>query len=210
LGKYLSSGQDFASAHAAGNLPVFKVDARRLLRLTRFPQTEPYWGKNKAYRFDDPAQVYGATYTALRIEVAFAETILHQRALYTGKQWVIDEANIVERHVVTYTRPARPNLLVADFTGANLKALGLNNDLCSSDDYTDSMAVSSALHAQIPELDGIMYVSRQMNTGLAVALFERSKVELESKVIRLTDHPDYDDLLGMFNVAILPRGRAHP
>jgi hypothetical protein len=206
----LSSGQDFAAAYATGILPVLKLDARRLLRLTRFPKTEPYWGKNKAYRFDDPAQVYGATYTALRMDVAFAETILHQKALFTGGQWVVDEASVVERHVVTYTRPARPNLLVADFTGVNLKALGLNNDLCSSDDYTESMAVSSSLHAQIPELDGIMYVSRQMNTGLAVALFERSKVELESKVTRLIDHPGYDDLLGMFNVAILPSGKAHP
>lgn len=204
----MSSGWDFAAARAAGSLRVIKVDPTRLLRLTRFPETEPYWGKGKAYRFDDQAQVYGATYTALHMEVAFAETILHQKGHFIDGQWVIDEANILERHIVTYTRPAKPNLLVADFTGTRLKALGLNNDLCSSDDYTDSMTVSSALHAQLPDLDGIMYVSRQMNTGMAVALFERSEVELESTVTRLIDHPDYDDLLSVFNVAILPSGRA--
>ena len=87
---------------------------------------------------------------------------------------------ILERHIITYTRQVKPNLLVADFTGVNLKALGLNNDLCSSEDYTGSMAISSALH----------------------------EVELESKVARLIDHPDYDDLLSLFNVAILPSGRA--
>jgi hypothetical protein len=97
--------------------------------------------------------------------------------------------------------------LLADFTGVRLKALGLNNDLCSSSDYTDSMAISSALHVQLPDLDGVMYVSRQMNTGLAVVLFERSEVELENTITRLIDHPDYDDLLSVFNVAILPSGR---
>ncbi len=178
------------------------------MRLTRSPKTEPFWGKGKAFRFDDPAQAYGATYTALDIGVAFAETILHQKGYFTANQWVIDEANIWERHIVTYARPSKPNLLVADLTGVHLKALGLNNDLCSSDDYTASMAVSSALHAQVPDLDGILYVSRQMNTGLAVALFERSNVEIAIPFTQLADHRDYGELLRQFNVAILPSGRA--
>jgi hypothetical protein len=204
----LSSGWDFTAARATGNLSVTEIDPTRLLRLTRFPKTEPYWGKGKAYRFDDPAQVYGATYTAFDIKVAFAETILHTKGHFTDNRWLIDERTILERHIVTYARPLKPKLVVADFTGVKLKALGLDNDLCSSDDYTESMAISGALHAQLPELDGIMYVSRQMNTDFAVALFERSKVKLESKVIRLIDHPAYDSLLSMFNVEILPSGRA--
>lgn len=204
----MSSRWDFAAARAAGNLATAEIDPTRLLRLTRFPKTEPYWGKNKAYRFDDPAQIYGATYAAFDISVAFAETILHTKGYFTDNRWLIEERNILERHVVTYARPLKPKLVVADLTGSRLKALGLNNDLCSSDDYTDSMAISSALHAQLPGLDGIMYVSRQMNTHFAVALFERSDIKLESKVVRLTDHPDYDSLLDMFNVEILPSGRA--
>ena len=80
-------------------------------------------------------------------------------------------------------RPAKPNL----------KVLALNNDLCSSVDYTESMAVSSGLHAQLPDLDGIMDVSREMNTGLAVCLFQRSTVELEGTVTKLFDHPHYDN-----------------
>lgn len=46
---------------------------------------------------------------------------------------------------------------------AGLKRLGLNNDLCASDDYTASMQVAAALHAQVPAADGILYVSRQLN-----------------------------------------------
>lgn len=127
MGAYLSSGWDFSAALAAGNLRVIQVDATRLLRLTCFPKTEPYWGKGKASRFDDPAQVYGVTYTALYLEVAFAETILHQKGYFTGNQWLIDEANIRERKIVTSTRPVKPNLRVADFTGVKLKALGLQS-----------------------------------------------------------------------------------
>lgn len=198
---------DFGAARAAGYLRVRRIDARQLLRLTRFPKTEPYWGKGKAYRFDDPAQAFGTTYTALDIDVAFAETVLHQEGLFRGSRWVINAASITQRYVVTYARPTRPGLLVADFTGADLKALGLNNDLCSSDDYTASMAVSGALHAQVPDVDGILYVSRQMNTGLAVALFERSAITIEPTFTRLVDHIEYDRLLGVFNVEILPSGR---
>lgn len=208
MGEDLSSGVDFAAARAAGNLTITEIDSTSLLRLTRFPATEPYWGKKKDYRFDDPAQVYGATYTAFDIKVAFAETILHKNGYFTDNRWLIDEKNILERHVVTYMRPLKPKLAVADLTGARLKALGLNNDLCSSDDYIESMAISSALHAQLPDLDGILYVSRQMNTDFAVALFERSDVKVQSKAVRVLDHPAYDNLLDMFNVEILPSGRA--
>jgi RES domain len=208
MGAHLSKRWNFRTARSAGYLGIRRIDARRLLRLTRFPENEPYWGKGKAYRFDDPAQVYGTTYSALDIRVAFAETILHQDGYFTGNQWVIDEASIMQRHVVSYARPANPDLLVADFTGASLKALGLNNDLCSSNDYRRSMAVSSALHAQVPDVDGIMYVSRQMNTGLAVALFERSEVVLGGEATRLVEHVDFGRLLSLFNVAILPASRA--
>jgi hypothetical protein len=46
---------------------------------------------------------------------------------------------------------AKPDLLMADFTGVRLKTLGLDDDLCSSNDDTDSIAVGSALHARLPE-----------------------------------------------------------
>ncbi|UOD31646.1 RES domain-containing protein [Massilia violaceinigra] len=74
-------------------MSVINLDVGRLLRLSRFPRTEPYWGKRKAYRFDDPAQLYGASYAAQELKVAFAETVLHQKGDFIGGQWVIAEAN---------------------------------------------------------------------------------------------------------------------
>lgn len=203
----MSTVHDFKSAATAGHLHIKRIAATALIRLTRFPKTEPYWGKGKAYRFDDPDQLYGATYTAPALDIAFAETILHQKGLFLRGRWVIDRATINERHIVTYERPWKPQLRVADLTGTHLKALGLNNDLCSSDDYADSMAVSSALHDQLPELDGIQYVSRQLNTGFAVALFERSAVRIASNVFPLPEHPDYPALIHTFNVDVIGSGR---
>ncbi|QPI52099.1 RES family NAD+ phosphorylase [Massilia antarctica] len=203
----MSARWDFKAAAAAGIVHILPLHVNRLLRLSRFPATEPYWGKSKAYRFDDPAEVFGVTYAALMLDVAFAETILHQSGQFSDGAWFIDEKNIAARHIVGYQRPNKPLLALVNLTGSCLKALGLNNDLCSSDDYTDSMLVSASLHDQLPDVDGIMYVSRQMNTGRAVALFERSCLRRSSTVMPLKNHPAYGALLSKFNVAILPSGR---
>ncbi|MYM92668.1 RES family NAD+ phosphorylase [Duganella vulcania] len=204
----MSSGWDFVKARNNGSLRIVDIETTDLLRLTRFPATEPYWGKGKAYRFDDPAQVFGVTYAAFTIDVAFSETILHQKGCFIDNQWMINESNVMERSVVTYTRPGNQSLKIAELTGKSLKAIGLNNDICSSDDYTTSMAISSALHAQLHDVDGILYVSRQMNTDLAVALFERSNVQVDGNATKFIDHADFDALLKSFNVTILPSGKA--
>ena len=52
-----------------------RVEVSSLVRLSRYPATEPYWSSG-VYRFDDPdpgrAGEFGACYTAGSIEVAFA------------------------------------------------------------------------------------------------------------------------------------------
>ena len=70
------------------------LDPTLLMRLTRYPATEPYWGKSQSSRFDDPDQVYGATYTARSLTVAFAETILHQKGHFVDGRWIISQADI--------------------------------------------------------------------------------------------------------------------
>jgi RES domain len=205
----LSALPDFAAAIAAGKLRLTTLAAHRLMRLSRSPATEPWWGKNKSYRFDDPAQSYGVTYAALTLDVAFAEAVLHQKGLFVDDHWVLDKARITERHVVGFEHPDAHlgrRLRIADLTGARLKALGLNNDLCSSDDYTHSMAVSNAIYDQVPSADGILYVSRQLNTGLAVALFERSGVQAAALAVPLERHPDFAAVIDLFDVEVLPSG----
>ncbi len=57
-----------------------------------------------------------------------------------------------------------------------LKKLGLNNDISAGGDYTVPMAWAKAIDEADSKWDGILYVSRQHNAGLAVAVFERSGV----------------------------------
>ncbi len=53
-----------------------RIEVASLVRLSRYPATEPYWSAG-VYRFDDPDPgrigEFGTCYTASSIEVAFAE-----------------------------------------------------------------------------------------------------------------------------------------
>ena len=80
----------------------------------------------------------------------------------------------MSRWIVSFQRPAKPQLLLADLTGTALKALGLNNDLCSGGNYTRSQQWARAIHEADRRWDGIRYVSRQNNTAFGYAVFECS------------------------------------
>ena len=85
-----------------------------------------------------------------------------------------------------------------DLSGAALKALGLNNDISATADYTASQAWARAIHDASPRWDGIRYVSRQMNKGFAYAIFERSGLrKLRAEKLKARQ---VDDLCDRFNV----------
>jgi hypothetical protein len=178
-----------------------RVEVASLVRLSRYPATEPYWSAG-AYRFDDPdpggADSFGTCYTASTIEVAFAESVIHECGRFAGGSYEVPVAELTERSLVHFACDRRKSLILADLTGAALKALGLNNDISASADYTVSQAWARAIHAASPRWDGIRYVSRQMNKGFAYAIFERSglrkrhSVKLKARQI--------NDLCDLFNV----------
>ena len=160
-------------------LKEVRVEADSLLRLSRYPRTEPFWSRGR-YRFDGPpagaAGSFGACYAADDVAVAFSESILHDCAWFRNGHYEVPLADLTTRHVVQLHRPAKPALVLADFSGRALKALGLNNDVSAGSDYAVPMAWARAIHESDPKWDGIRYVSRQHNDAFAVALFERSGV----------------------------------
>ena len=88
--------------------------------------------------------------------------------------------------------------MLADLTGAALKALGLNNDISASADYSVSQAWAQAVHSASTRWDGIRYVSRQMNKGFAYAIFERTGLrKLKAEKLKAWQ---LDDLCDLFNV----------
>ncbi|XYJ11183.1 RES family NAD+ phosphorylase [Telluria sp. B2] len=193
---------DFAAAQARGALDFVMTDVATLQRLTRFPATEPWWGATVRYRFDDPLGRFGVSYAAESLDVAFAETVIHEIASFEDGGWLVPLEDIAERWVVRYQRPD-PMLKLLDLTGAALKRLGLNNDVCAAGDYAYTQRLSRAVHEQVPQADGISYVSRQLNTRKAVALFERSGVRCVQAAEPLESHPDLARLIKLFGVQLI-------
>lgn len=193
---------DFAGLFAAGELCFCHVDIRALLRLSLRPGMEPWWGTTGRYRFDDPAHGFGVTYVAGTLDVALCETILHEVGDYRNGEWWLDRSSVERRSVVHYVHPTRTQLRLVDLTGISLKSLGLNNDVSAQDDYTHTQLLSGAIHAQVPEADGIRYVSKQMNTAFAAALFERSGVRARPEPTPLLTHPDVTGLLTRLRVKL--------
>ena len=178
-----------------------RIEVASLVRLSRHPATEPYWSAGVC-RFDDPepgrAGAFNTCYTASSIEVAFAESVIHESGRFVGGSYEVPAAELTERSVVRFACERRKTLVLADLTGAALKALGLNNDISASADYTTSQAWARAIHGASTRWDGIRYVSRQMNKGFAFAIFERSGLH-KLRAERLKPR-QVDDLCDRFNV----------
>jgi len=171
------------------------------VRLSRHPATEPYWSAG-VYRFDDPdlgrAGAFGTCYTTSNIEVAFAESVIHECGRFVGGSYEAPAPELTERSVVRSTCERRKTMVLADLTGAALKALGLNSDISASADYSASQAWARAIHGASPRWDGIRYVSRRMNKGFACAIVERSGLrKLRAEKLKARQ---VDDLCDRFNV----------
>ena len=184
-----------------GLLRLVRIEVASLVRLSRHPSTEPHWSSG-VYRFDAPEPghpgAFGTCYTASSIEVAFAESVIHESGRFVGGSYEVPAAELTERSVVRFTCERRKTLVLADLTGAALKSLGLNNDISASADYTTSQAWSQAIHGASTRWDGIRYVSRQMNKGFAYAIFERSGLrKLRAEKLKARQ---VDELCDRFNV----------
>lgn len=184
-----------------GLLRPVRIEVASLVRLSRHPATEPYWSAG-VHRFDDPepdrAGAFGTCYAANSIEVAFAESVIHESGRFVGGCYEVPAAELTERSVVRFACPRRKTLVLADLSGVALKSLGLNNDISASADYAASQAWAQAIHDASPRWDGIRYVSRQMNKGFAYAMFERSGLlKLRAEKLKARQ---VDELCDRFNV----------
>lgn len=181
-----------------------RIDVASLVRLSRYPATEPYWSSG-VYRFDAPdssrAGAFGTCYTARTLEVAFAESVIHERARFAGGSYEVPAAELTGRSVVRFACERRKTLVLADLSGTALKSLGLNNDISASADYRTSQVWAQAIHDAHPRWNGIRYVSRQMNQGFAYAIFDRSGLR-KLRAEKLTAR-QVDDLCDRFNVAVV-------
>ncbi len=151
-----------------------------LCRISRHHTGEPYFGRSGGNRFDDPALSYGVCYLGAgniqdAVTVAFAESVLHDRTATDGG-FDVGVSELTDRQVVRFANRSR--LIVADLTGAALKRIGLDGRISTLTPYDVPQAWSRAIHAHPDAVDGIAYVSRHYNLGLAIALFDRAASKL--------------------------------
>lgn len=106
--------------------------------------------------------------------------MIHGSAAHDGVAYRISQADLSRRKLVQFHRPAQPVLKLADLTGSPLKKLGLSNDVSATDHYEWTQHLAAWIWAKHPHLDGIRYVSRQLNTACCYALFDRSAIEPSS------------------------------
>jgi hypothetical protein len=191
------------------DLPLVTVEPGELLRL--FPLGKPpihfrfARRRQKAYRFDAPNGEFGVMYCAFSPEVCFAETLLRTRSYETpaDRPTLIDESELRAKGIARLASRAGQRLVLADLTGSGLVRLHVDGSISTAARYTVPRQWALALWKHPRRVDGIRYVSRFMNSQLAVALFDRCEDRLAVRHAQeLVDHPDLPRILDLFNVGI--------
>ncbi|WP_338849941.1 RES family NAD+ phosphorylase [Massilia sp. W12] len=152
------------------------LPAQRLLRISRFETGEPWFGANACNRFDAPDMPpsYAACYFALSLDVALAETVLHD-AIPCDGLFHIAAVELRQRWLFQFEGE---NLRLADLTGAALKRMGAHAGLGGSADYAVTRQWALGVFQNPAEYDGLLYMSRHVNTGKAVVLFSRAQSKI--------------------------------
>lgn len=90
------------------------VAVSSLVRHSRSPSTEPCWSKAARYRFDDAlpgrSSQFGVCYGATTLETAFAESVLHENALFEGGRFIVPDADLQGRWEVRFAHPKKKRL----------------------------------------------------------------------------------------------------
>lgn len=178
------------------------LDPAKLYRVSRHGSGEPFFGRSGSNRFDDPRipKQFGTCYLGTTLKVAIAESLLHDEIARNGG-FTLGESAVSSRFVVRFQGDS---LTLADCTGAALKRCGADGSFSTQVPYDVPQQWALAIHRHPDQVDGFTYVSRHMNTHLAVALFERAGAKLRSA--QYTVFKDYSGALRAlraFNVRMI-------
>jgi hypothetical protein len=189
--------------------PIVTVDPAALLRLFPLGKSPIHFrfakSGQKAYRFDAPNEEFGVMYCAFSLEACFAETLLRTRAYQTpaNEPTLIDEDELRSKGIAELGGKGTQRLILADLTGSGLVRLHADGSISTVARYSVPRQWALALWKHPKRLDGIRYVSRFMNSQLAVALFDRCEDRLIARHTQpLVDHPDLPRILDLFNVGV--------
>jgi hypothetical protein len=168
---------DFATL----TLTTVSKSASRLLRVSKYDSGEPHFGRSANNRFDDPDPVaanrFGTCYLAFDAKTAIAETVLHDLMPEAG--WFrVAEVELASRYLYRFEDS---DLVLVDLTGVPLKRLGGEASISSEVPPKTPQLWAKAIHAHPANVDGILYMSRHLNTKKAVILFDRAASKITAK-----------------------------
>lgn len=174
---------------ASLTLAIVTAKPEKLVRVSRYSSGEPYFENKDANRFDDPRHPvnarFGTCYLGHDIAIAIAETVLHDEVADANRFSVaLDE--LTSRYVVEFDGAP---LNLADCTGAPLKRMGLDGSFSTETPYQMTQRWAVAFHGHPANVDGFRYISRHLNTGLAVVLFDRAAAKLHAARYHPLDVP---------------------
>ncbi len=156
-------------------LPTRDIEVAKLHRISRYSSGEPFFGSSGGNRFDDGSRVksrrYGTCYCGFNLQTAIAETVLHDEVPVRGV-FAISLSDFSARYHVRFKGGT---LHLADLTGAALKTLGGDGAISTITPYKLPQKWSRAVHRHPDLVDGIYYISRQLNDQPAVAIFDRAR-----------------------------------
>lgn len=180
-------------------LATTTVDPSQLYRISRFSTGEPYFGRSGNSRFDAPDSktgnaAYGTCYLGLSLQVAIAETLLHDEEPVDGEFEI--SLTTLNRHFVH--RFIGLPLRLLSLTGATLKRMAGHADLAGTVDYSLTQRWSKAVFNNPLKFDGFIYMSRHLNTEAAVVLFDR----VASNIKTVADSPTLAMASGFPNAAV--------
>jgi hypothetical protein len=157
---------------ARSRLPVVSVPVGTALwRVHETTYGAIWYGKKADKRFDDPASAFGVLYLGESPGVAVLETLVRG-----ANRCVVDQAEWNLRSVSRVNLAA--DLRVVRFEGPGLKRFGIGAERAHAGNYAECQALSAAIHAAHPDVDGIQFRSRWDTSQLCWAVFERAQAKV--------------------------------
>ena len=191
MAKLLPPGPDFPHLP----LGVELLNPSLLYRVSTHDTGEPYFGRSRGNRFDDPtakkANRFGTCYLGLNLTVAIAESLLHDAEPENGR-FKVPVSEVDARYVFRFSGP---DLRLANLTGTSLLLLNGSGEISGTTNYTLTHKWARAVYDHPELVDGLLYMSRRVNDSLAVVLFERDPKKplalAPSKPVRLGAHRQF-------------------
>jgi len=177
-------------------LELVELEVASLYRISKHDSGEPYFGRSAGNRFDDhslPASGrFGTSYMATSLCGALAETVLHDLMPQAG-HFIVPPDELESKYLVRFEGAS---LRLAKLTGIALKRIVGSSEISTVLPYDLPQSWAIALHAHPAKVDGILYMSRQLNDDKAVVVFDRAKRKFNTAVYTpLPGAPGFDEVI---------------